>query len=199
MDVTDAIPIHVAMPTPGQSEHTEPPTPATNLEDPAGLEPTTPPASHQGSPLATSAVQGSFVAAPIPTAPTTDPQPSPAHSAEAPSLYILQLHSQLQRIEAWQIEFITESKVFQTTLLQFLYDNFSAKSAEFPPAPPAPSTSPAVANSVATRSARAGEMEKVQYSSNAKPDAFDWNTPHNPPPSAPSPPAEVAESSMAQK
>ncbi|KAK8600865.1 hypothetical protein V6N12_050713 [Hibiscus sabdariffa] len=60
-------------------------------------------------PSAASAAQGSYAAAPSPP-PPADPQPSPAHSTEAPPLYILQLRSQIQWIEAQQIEFITESK-----------------------------------------------------------------------------------------
>ncbi|KAK8578812.1 hypothetical protein V6N12_069156 [Hibiscus sabdariffa] len=151
MDVADAIPIQVAMPTPAQLEHTEAATlAAATQEEPAGSEPTTPPAAPQGSPSATSAAQGSFVVAPTPPAPPADPQTSPAHSTETPLLYILQLRSQIQRIEARQIEFIAESKVFQTTLLQILYKNFPT--AKFPPAQHTPPTAPADANSTATPS-----------------------------------------------
>ncbi|KAK8636633.1 hypothetical protein V6N13_124375 [Hibiscus sabdariffa] len=78
MDVADTIPIQVAMPTPAQSENTEAPAHAVYLEDPAGSAPTAPPAGHQGSPSAASATQGSFIATPTPSAPTVDPQPSPA-------------------------------------------------------------------------------------------------------------------------
>ncbi|KAK8985816.1 hypothetical protein V6N11_047309 [Hibiscus sabdariffa] len=167
------------------------------LEDPAGQEPSISPVKPQESPSTTSAAQGSFAAAPSPPAPMADPQQSPAHSTEAPPFYIMQLRNQIQRIEARQIELITESKVFQTTLLQFLYDNFPA--AEFPPAPNAPPAPPVAANSFATPSTGASETEEVQYSSNAEPDTFDWNTPHDFPPSAPAPPTNVAESSIARK
>ncbi|KAK8593629.1 hypothetical protein V6N12_045705 [Hibiscus sabdariffa] len=112
MDVADVVPIQVAMPTPAHSEHTEPSASTANPEDPAGQEPSISPAEPQGSPSAASATQGSFAAAP-----TIDPQPSPAHSSEVPPLYILQLRNQILQIEARQIEFIVESKVFQTTLL----------------------------------------------------------------------------------
>ncbi|KAK8572842.1 hypothetical protein V6N12_028882 [Hibiscus sabdariffa] len=141
-------------------------------------------------------IQGSFVAAPSLPPPTADPQPSPAHSTEAPSLYIMQLRNQPQRIEARQMEFIAESKVFQTTLLQFLYDHFLV--AKFPPAPNALPASPAAANFVASPSSKAGETEEIHYSSNVEPDAFDWNTPHDPLPSAPAPPTDI-ESSIARK
>ncbi|KAK8650249.1 hypothetical protein V6N13_139895 [Hibiscus sabdariffa] len=48
-------------------------------------------------------------------------------------------------------------------------------------------------------------MEEVHYSSNAESDAFDWNTPYEHMPSppapttAPAPPADIVESSMARK
>ncbi|KAK8655873.1 hypothetical protein V6N13_108438 [Hibiscus sabdariffa] len=199
MDVANAVPIQVAMPTPAQFEETEAPAPTANQEDPAGPESTTPPAEPQGSPSATSASQGSYAATPSPP-PPTDPQPSPAHSTEAPPLYILQLRNQLHRIESRQREYIMESKVFQTTLLQFLYDHFAA--ATFPPAPTALPASHAATNSTATPFAGAGETEEVHYSSIAEPDAFDWNTPYEtqpPSPPAPAPPTDIAESSEARK
>ncbi|KAK8562302.1 hypothetical protein V6N12_010386 [Hibiscus sabdariffa] len=82
MDVADAIPIKVAMPTPA---------PAVNPETPADSDPTTPPTEPQRSPSIASADQGSFAATPTPTPPKpqADPQPSPAHSTEVPPLYIM--------------------------------------------------------------------------------------------------------------
>ncbi|KAK8624399.1 hypothetical protein V6N13_065744 [Hibiscus sabdariffa] len=98
------------MPTPAQSQETEAHAPAAaTQEEPVGSEPPTPPVAHQGSPSATSTAQGSYATAPSPP-PPADPQPFPAQSTEAPSLYILQLRNQLQRIEGRQIEFIAESK-----------------------------------------------------------------------------------------
>ncbi|KAK8600054.1 hypothetical protein V6N12_049914 [Hibiscus sabdariffa] len=158
MDVADAVPIQVAMPTPAQTEEIEAPAPAANQEESAESEPT-------------------------PTLPV--------------------LRNQLQQIEARQIEFIAESKLFQTTLLQFLYDHFSA--AKFPPAPTAPPASPAAADSTATPSVGAGETEEVHYSSNPEPDAFDWHTPYETqPPSlaptpVPTPPTDIAEPSGVRK
>ncbi|KAK8619566.1 hypothetical protein V6N13_135849 [Hibiscus sabdariffa] len=99
-------------------------------------------------------------------------------------------------MEAWQIEFIKESKVFRTTLLQFLHDHFPT-TAEFSQAHS--STTPAVVNSAATLSAEVAETEEVHYSSNVEPDAFDWNTPYEYPPSPPKQPVDIAESSIAQK
>ncbi|KAK8530731.1 hypothetical protein V6N12_013233 [Hibiscus sabdariffa] len=205
MNVADSILIKVAMPTPTPSEQAQPSAEVVDPKDPAGSPPTTPSSRHQRSTSAVSAAQGSFATAASQPAPSAPHPPSPAHSTEASLLCILQLRSQIQRIEARQIEFIAESKVFQTTLLQFLHDNFPTKFVEFPPAPTAPSATPAAINSVATPSARAGDTEEVHHSSNAELDAFDWNTPYDPPPSpptpatAPAPPADVAESSRAQK
>ncbi|KAK9028395.1 hypothetical protein V6N11_068200 [Hibiscus sabdariffa] len=179
------------------------PAPVTSThEEPAESEPITQHAAHQRSTSTASTAHGSFAATPpIPLA--TNP-PSPAPTTETPPLYILQLCSQIQRIEARQVEFIAESKVFQTTLLRFLYDNFPT--AKFQPAQHTPPTTPATANFAATPSTGTGETEKVHYSSNAEPDAFDWHTPYatqppSPPTpvSAPAPLADLAESSGAQK
>ncbi|KAK8995293.1 hypothetical protein V6N11_069732 [Hibiscus sabdariffa] len=100
MDVADAIPIHVAKPTPAQSKHTKTPAPAANPDTPADSDPATPPTEPQRSPSTVSTDQGSFAATPTPPAPAADPQPSPAHSMEVPSLYIMQLRNQIQQIEA---------------------------------------------------------------------------------------------------
>ncbi|KAK8607550.1 hypothetical protein V6N13_053283 [Hibiscus sabdariffa] len=110
IDVADATPIQVAIPTPAQYEHTKALAPAANPENLAGSEQTTPPAEPQGSPSAASAEHGSFAAALTPPAPQADLKQSPAHSVEVPPLYIMQLRNQIQRIEARHIEFITETK-----------------------------------------------------------------------------------------
>ncbi|KAK8977458.1 hypothetical protein V6N11_008373 [Hibiscus sabdariffa] len=201
IDVADYMPIQVAMPTPAQSEHTEAPAPAVNLETPAGSAPATPPAEPHGSPSVATVAEGSFAAKPTPPAPPAEPQPSPAHSTEVLPLYIMQLRNQIQRIEARQIEFITKSKVFETTLLQFLYDNFP--NVKFQPESTAP-VAPSAANSAATPSAKIGETEEIHYSSNAELDAFDWHTayetqPPTAPASSPAPPADIAESSSSRK
>ncbi|KAK8610050.1 hypothetical protein V6N13_026594 [Hibiscus sabdariffa] len=176
------------------------PVPAP-YEEPIESEPTTLYVAHQRSTSAASTAHGSFAATPL-SPPAANP-PSPALTIETPPLYILQRRSQIQRIEAQQVEFIAESKVLQTTLLQFLYDNFP--NAKFPPAPTAPPASPAAADSTATPSTGAGEMEEVHYSSNVEPDAFDWHTPYETQPpspapaSVPAPPDDIVESSGAQK
>ncbi|KAK9044817.1 hypothetical protein V6N11_058708 [Hibiscus sabdariffa] len=125
--------------------------------------------------------------------------PKPLHSTS----YSYAANSSKSRLGK---EFITESKVFQTSLLQFLHNNFPAQSAESPPSPHAPPASPAAASFVATPSTRAGEKEEVHYSSNAEPVTFDWHTPYETQPlspptptSVPAPPADITESSRAQK
>ncbi|KAL4312387.1 hypothetical protein GQ457_01G021930 [Hibiscus cannabinus] len=143
MDVADAIPINVSMPTPSSSVH------AANLEDLTDSHPNTPPTRRQRIPSAASAGQGSFAAAASLPTHSAAHQPSPAHSTEAPPLYIHQLRSQLQRMEARQIEFIAESK--------------------FPPTP----TKPTAANPTASPSIGVGNTEVLRYSSNAENDAFD--------------------------
>ncbi|KAK8985004.1 hypothetical protein V6N11_082624 [Hibiscus sabdariffa] len=78
----------------------------------------------------------------------------------------------------------------------------AAQGSYFPPAQHTPPTAPAPANFAATPSAGAGETEEVHYSSNAESDAFDWHTPYEtqpPSPPAPAPPANIVESSGAQK
>ncbi|KAK8650248.1 hypothetical protein V6N13_139894 [Hibiscus sabdariffa] len=94
MDIANAIPIKVAMPTPAPSE---PSALVADPEDPTRSQQDTPPTRRQRSP---SAAQGSFAAAASPPAPSAAHQPSPARSTEAPPLYILQLRSQLRRMEA---------------------------------------------------------------------------------------------------
>ncbi|KAK9018852.1 hypothetical protein V6N11_033898 [Hibiscus sabdariffa] len=105
-------------------------------------------------------------------------------------------------MEAQHIQFIEETKVFQTTLLNFLHAQFLIATEFFPAQPIA---TPTAINSAADPSVRAGKIEDVHYSSNAASDAFDWNTPFEHPPSPPfqtsAPPslANIPESSNARK
>ncbi|KAK8998086.1 hypothetical protein V6N11_012618 [Hibiscus sabdariffa] len=73
MDVSDVIPIQVFMPTPAQSENTEPSAPTVHLEELAGSAPTTLPARHQGSPSVASAAPAP---AHVPPADVAEPQGS---------------------------------------------------------------------------------------------------------------------------
>ncbi|KAK8554325.1 hypothetical protein V6N12_031289 [Hibiscus sabdariffa] len=107
-------------------------------------------------------------------------------------------------MEARQLQFIEETKVFQKSLINFLCFQFPLAATFFkPPSPPAANNSAAHLN---------GEDEgtkEVHYSFNTEPDAFDWQTsfeakppsppaaPHTFPP--PTPHEDVAESSQARK
>ncbi|KAK8593507.1 hypothetical protein V6N12_045587 [Hibiscus sabdariffa] len=141
------------------------------------------PARNLGSPATTPEAQATFAATPA-SPPAPDHQSPPAHSTDAPPTYILQLCNQLQRMEARQIEFIEESKVFQTTLLQFLHDNFPA-AAESIPAPPV--ATPTTVNLAADPSVGVGKWRRSIVPKNATSDALDWNTPYEHPPSPPAP------------
>ncbi|KAK8624430.1 hypothetical protein V6N13_065775 [Hibiscus sabdariffa] len=113
MDVAEATPIRMAMPTPPAS----PAQPTAATHDDA--EPSTRPGA-QPSPAATQQPSEahsptSIPAAPTPVSPlgstTTPPSsPPPAQSDEAVPLHILQLRNQLQRIEARQLQFQSETK-----------------------------------------------------------------------------------------
>ncbi|KAL4271263.1 hypothetical protein GQ457_13G014440 [Hibiscus cannabinus] len=93
----------------------------------------------------------------------------------------MQLWSQLQRIEARQIHFHGDMKVFNANLLKFLHFTFSAAASFFvqPSAmPPQPNVS-AAAQPSATSSARAGATEEVHFSSDDENDVFDWQSPRD--------------------
>ncbi|KAK8597092.1 hypothetical protein V6N12_065568 [Hibiscus sabdariffa] len=103
MEIADVVPIQMAMLTPLASEQPEPVAPAGRAPSPAA----TPPADHATSPAptptATPATQDSrqsTPASPMGSTPTPPPSPPPAQSEEAAPIHILQLRSQLQRIEA---------------------------------------------------------------------------------------------------
>ncbi|KAK8628791.1 hypothetical protein V6N13_009374 [Hibiscus sabdariffa] len=144
MDVADATPLNVAMPTlPSSLIHT---TAAT--ADEAG-----------------------------PSAPV-------ALSEEAaPPLHILQLRSQLQRIEARKLQFQEETKVFNQSLINFLCFQFPSAVAFFaqpPSAPPQPNFSAAAQpQPSANTSAKAGAIEEVHLSSDDENDIFDWQSPRD--------------------
>ncbi|KAK8597036.1 hypothetical protein V6N12_065513 [Hibiscus sabdariffa] len=155
MDIADATPIRVAMPTPP----TSPIRPAATASDQAG--PSTRPAAEPS--------------------PATTPRESPAHSPTSTPTAMPASRSQLQRIEARQLKFQEETKVFQQTLLNFLCFQFPVASTFFT----AQSEATPQANfSAATRpqqsanpSAKMGNTEEVHFSSDDENDIFDWQTP----------------------
>ncbi|KAK8513869.1 hypothetical protein V6N12_037237 [Hibiscus sabdariffa] len=126
MEITEATPIQMAMPTPTTSVA----QPSTQVEKPdttpraqaksttakhqASSPANSPQNTYAASPIDTLAptpkARGSFTATPASTS-AAEPQPPPAQTTEpAPSIQILQLHNQLQRMEARKLQFIEETK-----------------------------------------------------------------------------------------
>ncbi|KAL4295522.1 hypothetical protein GQ457_12G014640 [Hibiscus cannabinus] len=115
--------------------------------------------------------------------PISSPSPPAfARSEEAaPPLHILQLRSQLQCIEARQIQFQEETKVFNQTLVKFLCFQFPAAATFFAQpssAPPQPNVS-AAAQPSANTYAKAGATEEVHFLSDDENDVFDWQSPRD--------------------
>ncbi|KAK8652957.1 hypothetical protein V6N13_126978 [Hibiscus sabdariffa] len=93
------------------------------------------------------------------------------------------LRSQLQRIEARQLHFQNEVKIFQDTLTKFLLFQFPASATFFgrsstPPTQPSASAAAAVQPSTHT-SAKEGATEEVHFSSDDENDVFDWQSPRD--------------------
>ncbi|KAK8614164.1 hypothetical protein V6N13_122537 [Hibiscus sabdariffa] len=198
MDMADATPINIAMPTPPASptpaaaaptDEAEPSAPAAPAEQQHTPPPSPPviPVSSQtttNSPATTPAVpaersRDKTPDTPLRSTPSSSPSPpAPAQSEEAaPPLHIMQLRSQLQRIEARQITFQEEIKVFNANLLKFLHFQFPAVARFFaqPSAtPPQPNVSAA-----AQPSATAGATEEVHFSSDDENDVFGWQSPRD--------------------
>ncbi|KAK9046179.1 hypothetical protein V6N11_052078 [Hibiscus sabdariffa] len=122
---------------------------------------------------------------PLGTTPNSSPSPpAPAQSEEAaPPLHILQLRSQLQRIEARQLQFQEEIKIFNKNLLKFLFFQFPTAATIFgqpSSPPPQPSVSAATAAQPSTHtSAKAGATEELHFSSDDENDVFDWQSPRD--------------------
>ncbi|KAL4295209.1 hypothetical protein GQ457_12G011970 [Hibiscus cannabinus] len=122
---------------------------------------------------------------PLGSTPSSSPSPPAATQSEeaAPTLQFMLLRSQLQRIEARQIHFQEEIKVFQSNLLKFLQFQFPASATffgqpSFPP--PQPSVSAAVAAQPSTHtSAKEGATKEVHFSSDDESDIFDWQSPRD--------------------
>ncbi|KAK9043535.1 hypothetical protein V6N11_071871 [Hibiscus sabdariffa] len=113
MEVVDATPIQMVMPTPTASEQAEPSAPAGAQPSPAATPQATSATSPAPTPATTPATQDnrqSTPDSPLGSTPTPPPSPSPARSEETVPLHILQLRSQLQQIEARQLQHMKETK-----------------------------------------------------------------------------------------
>ncbi|KAK8975564.1 hypothetical protein V6N11_055712 [Hibiscus sabdariffa] len=197
MDLADAIPINVAMPTPPANPTPVAATPAdaTGPSAPAALaeqQHTSPPVIPVSSQTTTNSPATTLAASaernrdktpdtPLGSTPSSSPSPpAPAQTEEAaPPLHIMQLRSSLQRNEARQITFQEEIKVFNANLLKFLHFQFPAAARFFaqPSAtPPQPNVS-AAAQPSATAPAKEGATEEVHLSSDDENDVFDWQSP----------------------
>ncbi|KAL4304014.1 hypothetical protein GQ457_10G008750 [Hibiscus cannabinus] len=173
MDVANATPIKVALPTPPTSpahfpaaalEEAGPSAPAEAQPSPAATPQASPIPNHTSTPAAMPASRQTTLDSPL----------------EALPLQILQLRSQLQRIEARQLHFQEETKVFLNTLKSFLCFQFPSTAAFFTPqsvamppanhstaAHPIPSTDPLVPES---------DTEEVHLSSDDENDIFECST-----------------------
>ncbi|KAK8554204.1 hypothetical protein V6N13_073136 [Hibiscus sabdariffa] len=143
MDVADATPINMAMPTPpANSDHMPAaPTDETGSSNPAAASPAPAepspsvadspipsPAQHnQPSPAATPtdlpASKESTPDSPMGSTPEAPHPPPPAQSEEAAPLHILQLRNQLLRIEARQLLMQEETKAGDTVEVHFSSDD----------------------------------------------------------------------------
>ncbi|KAL4323267.1 hypothetical protein GQ457_11G025640 [Hibiscus cannabinus] len=221
MNVADAEPLNMAMPTPPASpvheadarvedaassspaqpsaaaklNRTPPPSPPVILisSHTTTTNPATTPAAPSEQP------RGRTAETPLGSTPSS-PAPSPtapAQSEEAGSLQYMLLRSQLQRIEARQLHFQNEVKVFQDTLTKFLLFQFPASATFFGQSstpPPQPSASAAAAAQPSTHtSAKEGPQKftfrlttKMTYSIGSLPETTCWHLAH-PPPHLPQP------------
>ncbi|KAK8572992.1 hypothetical protein V6N12_029032 [Hibiscus sabdariffa] len=175
MYLTDGLPIRMVMPPAAvveeEAEPAYPPAPAGDQPSPAATDQATP----VPSPAVTSEAQASSTTT-LESAPeVAEHQPPPAQTSDAPSLHLLQLRNQLQRIEARQLQFIEDTKVFQLSLVQFLIQQFPAVASFFPNNQ---AGTPQANQSSVEPSITARKTETVHYSSNVASDAFDWNTPY---------------------
>ncbi|KAK8972278.1 hypothetical protein V6N11_046105 [Hibiscus sabdariffa] len=201
MDVADATPLNMAMPTPPVSPiHTTaaptdeagPSAPATQAE-PQHTPPASPPivpvfshtttTSPATTPAARERSRERTPDTPLGSTPSATPSPLALAQFEeaAPPLHILQLRSQLQRLEARQIHFQEEMKVFNKNLIKFLFFQFPSAVNFFtrPSSPPPQPSVSAAAQPSAHTSAKAGATEEVHFSSDDENDVFDWASPHD--------------------
>ncbi|KAK9043312.1 hypothetical protein V6N11_071658 [Hibiscus sabdariffa] len=203
MDVSDAAPLNMAMPTPPASpvpeadarvedsappSPAEPSAPAEQQRTPPPSPPVIPVSSHTtttspaNTPAAPARSRDKTPDTPLGFTPSTPPSPpAPAQSEEAAlPLPLMLLRSQLQRIEARQMHFQEEMKVFQSNLLKFLHFQFPASTAFFGQSshpPPQPSVFAAAAAQPSRHtSAKEGATEEVHFLSDDENDIFDWQS-----------------------
>ncbi|KAK8584053.1 hypothetical protein V6N12_068303 [Hibiscus sabdariffa] len=185
MDVADATPLNMAMPTPpASSDH----MPAAPTDEPSPAYPAQPYYA-QPSPAATPtdlpASRESTPDSPMGSTPEAPHPPPPAQSEEAVPLHILQLRNQLQQIESRQIKMQEETKVFQQKLINFLCYQFPAAATYFNAQPEATAAAHHPTNTQpipsVNPSAQAGDTEEVHISSDDENDVFDWQTPRGHP------------------
>ncbi|KAL4296275.1 hypothetical protein GQ457_12G016180 [Hibiscus cannabinus] len=183
MNVADAAPLNMAMPTPPAS-----PTPEA---DARRTPPASPPVVNISSHTTTTSPDTTPATparnrdktpdTPLGSTPNTPPSPPAAAQSEeaAPPLQFMLLRSQLQRIEARQIHFQEEMKVSTSNLMKFLLIQFPAV-ATFFGQPPQPSVSAdAAAQPFTHTSAKEGATEEVHFSSDHENDIFDWQSPRD--------------------
>ncbi|KAK8672301.1 hypothetical protein V6N13_110674 [Hibiscus sabdariffa] len=170
----------------------EPATPAEHQRTPPPSPPVIPVSSHTTthSPATTPAApaertRGQTPDTPLGSTPSSSPlsPPAPAQSEEATlPLPFMLLQSQLQRIEARQLNFQEEFKVFQTNLLKFLNFQFPSSAAFFGQSstpPPQPSSFAAAAQPSTHTSDKEGATEEIHFSSDDENDIFDWQSPRD--------------------
>ncbi|KAL4297676.1 hypothetical protein GQ457_12G000040 [Hibiscus cannabinus] len=154
MNVADAAPLNMALPIPPASPVPEADARAEDSAPPSPVEPTataershTPPASPPIIPVSSHTTttntattpaapaeqsRGRTSESPLGSTPSHAPStPAPAQSEEAGSLQYMLLRSHLQRIEARQLHFQNEVKVFEDTLTKFLLFQFPASTIFF--------------------------------------------------------------------
>ncbi|KAL4347948.1 hypothetical protein GQ457_17G008270 [Hibiscus cannabinus] len=186
MDVADAAPLNNLLTQPPQQNLlTQPPQktpPASPPVVPISSQTTTSPATTPAAQEHSRATTPDKHLGSTPSSSPSPPPPAPAQSEEAaPPLHIMQLRSQLQCIEARQIHFQEEMKVFNANLLKFLHFQFPAAASFFAQTsatPPQPNVSTAAQPS-ATSSAKAGATEEVHFSSDDENDVCDWQSPRD--------------------
>ncbi|KAL4333413.1 hypothetical protein GQ457_07G007040 [Hibiscus cannabinus] len=210
MDVADIAPLNIAMPTPPASSTPEAAAQAedsyldaraedsypTALAEPQRTPPASPPIVHISShttttspattPAAPARSRDKTPETPLGSTPSSSPSPPTAAQSEeaAPPLQFMLLRSQLQRIEARQIHFQEEMKVFQSNLLNFLQFQFPTSATffgqpSFPPPQPSVSAVADAAQPSTHTSAKEGATQEVHFSSDDENDIFDWQSPRD--------------------
>ncbi|KAK8640311.1 hypothetical protein V6N13_008068 [Hibiscus sabdariffa] len=157
IDLTDAVPLQTAKPTPPASHQSPTETPAPS---PADAQNDTLAANPMNSPAHTHEAPASFASTPVtPPSPPVAQPPSTAPTTNTSPLHILHLCNQIQRIEVRQLTLIEETKVFQNRLINFLCFKFP-HTVNFFPTQPTTAPPPAAA-SAANPSAEDGQTEPI--------------------------------------